>query len=131
MNVEERCGMSDAQTLFDRIGGESAIESLIIDFYVRVMADTELAPFFRSSSLEKLHEMQREFFAMALGGPVAYTGRPLGHIHHGRGITTRHFSRFAGHLLATLEDMGISESEGAEVIERINTYVNEVVGVSY
>ncbi len=123
--------MSDNQTLFDRIGGESAIESLIIDFYVRVMADPELAPFFRSSSLEKLHGMQREFFSMALGGPVAYTGRPLAHVHHGRGITTGHFSRFGGHLLATLENMGISESESAEVVERINHYTNEVVGISY
>ena len=122
---------SPSPSLYDRIGGESAIESLIIEFYVRVMGDAELAPFFRSSSLEKLHAMQREFFAMALGGPVSYSGRPMAHVHHGHGITTQHFARFVGHLVDTLADMGVSEDEAAEVVDRINHYANEVVGESY
>lgn len=123
--------MSNTTSLYERIGGESGIESLVIDFYVRVMADPELAPFFRETPLPKLHVMQREFFAMALGGPIVYTGRSMAHAHHGRGISTRHLKLFVGHLVATLEDLGISESESTEVIERINHYANEITGTSY
>ena len=118
-------------SLYDRIGGEETIASLIPAFYVRVLADPELAPFFRHSSLEKLHGMQREFFAMATGGPSEYTGRPLAHVHHGRGITRQHFSKFAGHLIETLLEIGVSQEDADEVIERINATANEIVGASY
>jgi hemoglobin len=123
--------MSMSPTLYEKLGGESGITSLVLAFYVKVLADPELAPFFRSTSLEKLHAMQKDFFSMALGGPVSYSGRPLAHVHHGRGITTGHFSRFAGHLLATLEDLGVSAEESADVLDRINAYANEVTGTSY
>lgn len=123
--------MNKNPALYERLGGESAIESLVIAFYVKVMADPELAPFFRNTSIEKLHGMQKEFFSMALGGPIRYSGRPLAHVHHGRGITRRHFSRFVQHLLTTLEDLGVSEAETSEVIDRINSYANEVTGTSY
>ena len=123
--------MPDKPSVYDRIGGDTAIESLVVAFYVRVMGDPDLAPFFRNTAIEKLHAMQREFFAMALGGPVSYTGRPLAHVHHGLGISRAVFGKFVGHLLKTLEDEGISESEAAEVIDRINSYSNEILGRSY
>lgn len=120
-----------APSLYDRLGGADAIDTLIPAFYTRVLADTELAPFFRHTSLEALHGMQRQFFSMALGGPVTYTGRSLSAAHHGRGITSHHFARFANHLLETLRDLGVSEPEADEVIARIDTYANEITGTSY
>lgn len=123
--------MSQTSSLYDRLGGDAGIESLVVAFYVRVLADPELAPFFRNTPLDKLHTMQREFFAMALGGPVSYSGKPIAHVHHGRGITTKHFGRFVECLVQTLEDKGVSEAESAEVIDHINSYANEVTGTSY
>lgn len=122
---------SDSPSLYDRIGGAPAVEALIPDFYKRVLADAELAPFFAATNIEALGAMQRQFFAMALGGPVAYSGRPLGHVHHGRGITGAHFARFAGHLVDSLKASGLSPQETDEVIARIDTYANEITGVSY
>lgn len=123
--------MTGNPSLYDRIGGEPMIRSLVVAFYVRVLGDPELAPFFRSSSLDKLHRMQHEFFSLALGGPVSYTGRPLAHAHHGRGITRGHFARFAGHMLETLEALGVSAADASEVIDRINSHANEITGTSY
>lgn len=123
--------MSTDLSLYDRLGGEAGIESLVITFYVRVMADPDLAPFFRNSSVEKLHLMQREFFAMAMGGPVVYTGCPVAHVHHGRGITSHHFGKFVEHLVATLEDLGVNDDEARQVIDRINSFANEITGTSY
>lgn len=123
--------MSQENTLYERIGGEAGIEQLILAFYVKVLADPELAPFFRDSSIEKLHSMQREFFAMALDGPVKYTGRSLAHVHHGRGITMGHFGKFTGHLVETLKDIGVSQEDTDAVIARIEVFANEVTGTSY
>lgn len=118
-------------SLYDRIGGEAMIDKLIPAFYERVLADTELAPFFTHAPLDKLHAMQREFFAMATGGPIHYTGRPLAHVHQGFHIKTHQVAKFAGHLLETLRSLNTSEDDANEVIDRINVYVNEITGASY
>ncbi len=74
-------------SLYDRLGGAAAIDGLIEAFYVRVLADPKLAPFFKDTPMERLRAMQTQFFSMALGGPVEYTGRSMSQVHHGRGIT--------------------------------------------
>jgi len=93
-----------------------------------VLADPELSGFFAQSSMDKLRLMQREFFSAALDGPVHYTGMPLAQAHAGRHIGSRHFSRFVGHLLATLESLELSDRDIRDMIERIKTYHNEIVG---
>jgi hemoglobin len=123
--------MDTSTSLYERLGGAAAIENLIESFYIRVLADPELAHFFRDTSIARLRSMQTEFFCMALGGPVTYSGRPLAHVHHGRGITRHHFALFVGHFLETLKDLGCESTEIDPVIEHINTFANEITGTSY
>lgn len=118
-------------SLYERIGGETTISALIPAFYERVLQDPELAPFFTHAPLDKLHAMQREFFSMATGGPITYSGRPLAHVHQGMKIKAHQFAKFANHLLDTLKSLGTSDDEAQEVIDRINSYVNEITGASY
>ena len=120
--------LKNTQTLFERVGGEQAIDELIHEFYDRVIADSELKPFFRKASMDKLRRMQREFFSAALDGPITYTGKPLSHVHHGRGITKHHFALYVAHLLDTLRDLKISDQDVQEIIGRINTYADEITG---
>ena len=122
---------TNTPSLYERLGGEEMIATLVPAFYVRVLADAELSPFFQHSSMEKLHAMQHEFFVMATGGQITYTGRPLAQAHHGRGISLHHFARFTHHLVETLLDMGAGREDIDEVIQRINTTANEITGTSY
>jgi len=114
------------RSLFDRIGGDRAVESLIGDFYGRVLGDPELRPFFEGVALDKLRCMQREFFAAALGGPIRYTGRPLAQVHAGRGIRPRHLQRFMDHLMETLRGQAIDEDDAYEIVSRIHTYADQI-----
>ncbi len=118
----------EQQTLFERVGGEQAIIDLIHEFYDRVIADPELKPFFKNVSVGKLRRMQREFFSAALDGPITYSGRPLSHVHHGRGITKHHFALYVGHLIDTLKDKWIKDQDVQEIIGRISTYADEITG---
>ena len=118
------------QTLYERIGGDPAVADLISKFYDRVVADPELKPFFKNASMEKIRRMQREFFSAALDGPITYTGKPLGHVHHGRGITKHHFAVYVGHLVQALEERGINEQDVQDIIGRINTYADEITGTA-
>jgi hemoglobin len=114
------------QTLYQRIGGQTAVASLVDQFYHGVVNDPELSPFFSGVGLPKLQHMQIEFFTAALDGPINYTGRPINHVHHGLGIGRRHFQAFVEHLLKTLEDFPISEDDRYAIISRLNTYVDDI-----
>lgn len=119
---------SDQPTLWDRLGGTEGADALIEAFYGRVLADPELVPFFEDASMDRLRTMQREFFSAALGGPLEYSGIPLAHAHHGRGIKPVHLGRFVGHLLATLEGMDLSQEDRDEIYSRIHTMADDVLG---
>ena len=116
------------QTLFERVGGEQAIAEIIHEFYDRVLTDPELKPFFKNTAVDKLRRMQREFIGAALDGPITYTGRPLSHVHHGKGITKHHFALYVGHFIDTLQDHGIDDQDVQDIIGRISTYAEEITG---
>ncbi len=117
------------QSIYERIGGEQAVERLVGDFYRRVLGDGELRPFFQNSSIENLHRMQRAFFAAALGGPVAYEGKTMAEAHHGRGIRPHHLRRFLDHLIETLRDE-LDEDDVYEIMSRIQIYADEITGTT-
>lgn len=117
-------------TLFDRIGGDEAVAELLFSFYQRVLADPELGPFFADTPIDTLQRMQREFFAAALDGPIHYSGRSLSDVHAGRGIRSRHLARFLDHLMSTLQDREIDDTDRYEIYSRINTYADEITGAT-
>ncbi|MCK9383539.1 MAG: group 1 truncated hemoglobin [Nevskia sp.] len=114
-------------TVFDKIGGEAAVRSMVDNFYKRVVADPSLAPYFSHVPLDRLRNMQFEFFSAALGGPVRYTGRPIAHIHQSLRITLADFQRFVQHLFETLAELPLTEHETYEIVSRLNLYTNDVV----
>lgn len=118
-----------AATLFDQIGGTDGVTRLIAAFYARVLADPQLAPFFKGVRMEKLRHMQLELFSAALGGPLKYTGRPLIQAHRHLKIGLQDYQRFVRHLFDTLDDagFGVTDQERYEVIGRLNVLTEEVM----
>lgn len=117
-------------SLYDRLGGDEAVDGLVSAFYGRVLSDPQLAPFFEGTSVETLRRMQQEFFSEALDGPIRYTGRPISEVHAGRGIQPRHLQRFLEHLLATLEDNDLGPDDRYEIYSRIARRTDEVTGAT-
>ena len=114
------------KSLYERIGGEPAIERLLDHFYHRVTHDGEIGHYFTHVPIGKLKVMQREFFSMVTDGPVTYSGRPLAEVHHPLAISRREFQRFTEHLVATLEEAGMGEQDRSEIIAKINLYADEI-----
>ena len=115
-------------TLYEQIGGQQPIDDCVTAFYEKVLADPKLRPFFDGVSVEKLLNMQREFFTAALGGPVTYSGMSLRGAHERLNITTAELSLFTDHLLATLEDSNLSRTVVDAIVNRIATYSEDIVG---
>ena len=117
---------AEPNTVYDRIGGREAIELVVEDFYVRVLADEQLAGFFSDANMSRLRGKQIEFFAAALGGPEPYTGAPMKQVHRGRGITMHHFNLVAGHLSDALAGAGVSAATVTAIISTIAPLAPEI-----
>lgn len=117
----------DDGSLYYRLGGETAIISLVDQFYENVLADDSLRNFFHNVSMDRLKRMQKEFFSIALGGPGVFSDFSLSLVHQGRNIKTSHFSRFVDILFSTLADQDITDEERFQIISRVNTYVDDIV----
>ena len=107
------------KTLFDRLGGEAAIEAAVVSFYEKVMADASLAPFFAHLDMGAQIKKQIAFMTMAFGGKTQYTGRDLRTAHAGlmsRGLNDSHFDAVATHLNDTLKELGVDDVTTSEVL---------------
>jgi hemoglobin len=103
-------------TIFDRLGGAAAIASIVADLYSRASADPELAGYFHSTDLEVQRKKLAEMIGEALGGPKAPWLVGLEEAHHGRGVTHRHFSLMAAHLMDVLIDQEVDPDEANTVM---------------
>jgi hemoglobin len=113
-------------TIYEQIGGGEALETVVEDFYGRVLADAELAGFFTGTNMSRLKGKQVEFFAAALGGPDAYTGAPMRQVHQGRGITPHHFTLVAGHLGESLAAAGVPADITDQIIAAIAPLADDI-----
>jgi hemoglobin len=101
----------DAPTLFDRIGGAAAIAQIVTELYERTRADPELGPYFHTTDIEVQRRKLSEMIGEALGGPQAPWLLGLEEAHRGRGVSHRHFSLLAAHLIDILTDFEVDPEE--------------------
>jgi hemoglobin len=113
-------------SIYEQIGGAEAIETVVEDFYVRVLADEQLAGYFTGTNMSRLKAKQAEFFGAALGGPDPYTGAPMRQVHQGRGITMHHFNLVAGHLADSLSAAGVPEAVVGQIIAAVAPLADEI-----
>jgi hemoglobin len=116
--------------IYDQIGGQEALIAVVDDFYVRVLADPQLGPFFAGANMSRLKGMQVEFFAAALGGPHEYSGRAMKDVHQGRGIGQVHFDLVAKHLTEALAAAGVPDETVTAIIGAIAPSSADIVSPS-
>jgi hemoglobin len=114
-------------TIYETIGGEAALVSVVDDLYERILADEKLATFFAGTSLPRLKGKQVEFFGAALGGPMTYTGAPMRDVHQGRGIELEHFELVAGHLIDALSEAGVPPTLVDQIIGLVAPLAEDIV----
>jgi hemoglobin len=121
-----------AISLYERIGGESAIMAAVDLFYKKVIDDDVTRPFFAGMEMDALTKKQVAFLAWAFGGPVEYRGRDLTVAHaslvRDRGLTDVHFDAVAKHLEATLRELGLGDDIVGEVLGAVGSLRGRVLG---
>ncbi len=108
-----------SQTLYERIGQEPAVNAAVDLFYRKVLADPSVSHFFTSVDMDEQRSKQKAFLTMVFGGPNDYTGSDMRTAHAGlvdKGLNEQHFNAVAGHLQATLDELGVDPTLSTEVM---------------
>jgi hemoglobin len=117
----------ESPTLYQRLGAENAIRAAVDEFYVRVTADPLLAGYFTAVDMPTLRRHQVAMLSQATGGPRAYTGAEMDRAHAGLAITDEAFTAVVGHLVGTLQDLGVQPPEVAEVVAALGPLRSAIV----
>jgi hemoglobin len=102
---------SPQKTLYERLGGEAAVEAAVDKFYARMLADPRVNRFFKDTNMSKQHMKQVAFMSYAFGAPKKYSGLAMDAAHRRlvekEGMNDSHFDAVAENLLTTLTEMGV------------------------
>lgn len=113
-------------TLFERLGGQNAVDAAVDIFYKKVMADPHINHFFKNVDMPAQIKKQKRFLAMAFGGPQ-YPGPGLRKAHAHLKLDDSHFDAVAGHLQKTLEELKMPADMIGEVMTIAASTRNDVL----
>ena len=105
-------------SLYERLGGEAAVDTAVDIFYRKVLTDDRVNEFFDDVDIEKQAAKQKGFLTMVFGGPNDYTGKDMrdGHKHLvDRGLNDSHVDVIIELLGGTLKELGVNDADIAEV----------------
>jgi truncated hemoglobin YjbI/predicted pyridoxine 5'-phosphate oxidase superfamily flavin-nucleotide-binding protein len=106
--------------LYDRIGGDQAMDIAVDLFHRKLLADDLVGRFFDDVDMAAQRLEHKSFLAMAFGGPYQYSGVDLRKLHE-MGLEARHFDRVSAILKETLEELKIGAPEIEDVMHVIET----------
>lgn len=117
-------------SLYERLGGEAAVDAAVDIFYRKVLSDDRVSEFFDDVDMEKQAAKQKGFLTMVFGGPNNYTGKDMrdGHKHLvERGLNDSHVDAVIELLGATLKELGVPDSDIQEVAAIANSVRDDIL----
>ena len=119
----------EQRSLYDRLGGQSAIVAVIDDFVGRCAADDRINAKFARTDVPRLKSMLVDQVASAIGGPATYTGRSMRETHDGMAVTGGEFDALVEDLVATLNGFNVPAAEQQELLGILGPLRSDIVEV--
>jgi hemoglobin len=114
-------------SLYDRLGGQSAIVAVVDDFVANVTADPRVNGFFATTDLSRFKQWMVQLVCLGSGGPCIYTGRDMKTAHAGMGITDADFDAVVSDLTMSLEKFKLPAREKNELLGLLATMRYDIV----
>ena len=118
------------KTLYERLGGYDAISAVVKDLLPRLMSDSRLGRFWENRGEDGINREEQlliDYLCSSAGGPLLYTGRDNRTSHKGMGISESDWTKFIGHLNATLDNFQLPQQERSDVIGFIESTREDIV----
>lgn len=109
------------KSLYDRLGGRTAIVAVVDDFVANCAADTRINKFFAATAADakRLAAFKNNLvdqICEASGGPCKYTGRDMKSAHAGLGISNADFDALVEDLTKTLDKFKVGKAEQGQLL---------------
>lgn len=117
-------------TLYERLGGQPAVDAAVEIFYRKVLADDRISGFFDGVDMDGQIAKQKAFLTMVFGGPSNYSGKDMreGHKHLvEKGLNDSHVDAVVENLGATLSELGVDDATIGEVAAIAESVRNDVL----
>jgi len=117
-------------SLYERLGGQAAVEAVVETFYRKVLTDPRVSDYFEDVDMDRQITKQKAFLTMVFGGPVQYSGKDMreGHRHLvARGLNDSHVDAVVEILGSALAEHGVPAADIAEVAAIANSVRGEVL----
>lgn len=117
-------------SLYERLGGYSAIAAVVDDLMMKFVSDPQLAKYFAGhgeDSKRRLRQLQVDMICQATGGPCFYLGRDMKSVHKGIGINGTEWQTAITHILGVLDNFNVPDAEQKEVLALLNSIKGDIV----
>ncbi|MFM8340931.1 MAG: group I truncated hemoglobin [Methylomonas sp.] len=118
-------------SLYERIGGEAAVNAAVDLFYQKIADDYRVNRFFENVDMSKQAAHLKAFMSLAFGGPNEYTGRSLREGHARlvkKGLNDSHFDVVLELLGETLQELNVPADLIAEAAALVESVRDDVLG---
>jgi truncated hemoglobin YjbI len=113
--------------LWAALNNGALLQTILQNFYARVYADAQLAPFFSGVTQQRLVEKQYSFLHQLITGNKVYFGNRPRTTHHWMVISDELFEHREHIMLACLQAQGLSEKWIARLQQFENHYRPDIV----
>lgn len=115
------------KTLYERLGGQPAVEAVVKDFAGRALADERINKKFAKSNADRLVKNLIDFVCAATGGPCQYNGQSMKEAHKHMAVTEGEFNALVEDLVATLKKFNVPEKEQNELLKALGGLAKDIV----
>ena len=114
-------------SLYERLGGEGAIQQVADRFYRRVLQDDRISSFFVDLDLAAQSNKQKAFLGMLFGGPYSYSGKCMRESHAHLKLLDGHFNAMVELLVETMVELGLDDEAIADATGAAERIRHEVL----
>lgn len=114
-------------SLYDRLGGKSAITAVVDDFVANVAADDRINGRFGTTDIPKLKSNLVDQVCNATGGPCTYKGKDMKTAHAGMRIQEAEFKALVEDLIKSLNKFKVGKQEQNELLGALGSMKPDIV----
>ena len=125
-------GYAKDASLYDRLGGKTAISAVVDEFVARVAADSRINAFFAATAADpqRLASFKGKLVDQicgASGGPCRYSGKSMSAAHAGMGIHDADFNALVEDLVRALDKFKVAEADKNALLAVLGPMKTDIV----
>ena len=115
------------EALYQQLGGQRGLVTLMDDFMVRLLADPRMNPFFKDTDQKHIKEELVLQFCEVAGGPCRRNGPDMKKAHSGIDVTKANFNALVEVLQLSMDAQGIPFTAQNRLLAKLAPMHREII----